>query len=226
MKEIVDALEKYTKHDIFYNKEKLAKGEINLLYIIGYSGSGKTTLSRTVKQFPNIEVIEHDTLDYIVSIPHKEMKNQGKIFYTFFKMFEESFDDIGNAEKNHEEEMNKLYDKFNRFILKYSKKHRDKIYIVEGTRSLNSYLDKEFPDIAIIVKNTSLIKSFWRATKRNALYKDAYYKERIKNPFLIIKKFFRMLFLKQRLKYYKDSMTWIKKIKLHIYNYERNRRCS
>ena len=222
MEEIVKTLEEHMDNsDIFYNKEKFSNGEINLLYIVGLSGSGKSTLSKAVENFPNVEIIEHDLITFLADKPFKEIKKERTLLYTFYRVFLRDFYELGfecpEENKSREKNTERLYDNFNKFALKYSKRHKNKIYIIEGTQSLNSYLDKEFPDIAIIIKNTSFFKSYWRGAKRNGEYYDAYsYKKKIKNIFSRIKKTLYFLFNRQRWRYYKDSIKWITKIKQKI----------
>ena len=101
MKEIVDALKKHMTNDTFYNEEKVRNGEINVIYIVGYSGSGKSTLSRTAKNFPNVEIVEHDLIDYVVHMTQKEIKDEGDLFYSFVKSHYNYCFDLYNIDKDY-----------------------------------------------------------------------------------------------------------------------------
>lgn len=214
---ILNALKKNIKKDFLYNIKEFKNGNINLMFIVGFSGSGKTTLGRIARKIPNVEVIEHDLLDDSEFLLGEHIMKQGYSLYNFYVEYPECF-----GSKN----FNELYYKFNKYIIEYAKNHKDKVFIIEGTRSLNPFLKwndnikEEFilskehlKNIAIIIKHTSLLKSYFRALKRNSVYIDVFGEVKTKNPFEIIQRLFQTLFSKRRWNYYKNAKRWFKEIK-------------
>ena len=214
---ILNAFKENIKKDFLYNIEEFKKGNINLMFIVGFSGSGKTTLSRIARKIPNVEVIEHDLIDASSFLQSYQIKEQGSLFFNFWEDCHECYNN---------KDFDRVYYTFNKYAIEYAKNHKDKVFIIEGTRSLNSFLKwnnnikekfilpkEHLKNIAIIIKGTSLLKSYFRALKRNSTHRNIFRAEKEKNWFKIIRKFFKTLFNKRRWNYYKNAKRWFKEIK-------------
>ena len=216
-------LDAFNKNDTFYNFSDFFNGKTNLLYITGFSGSGKTTLSKIAKKIPNVEVIEHDNLDFGCYMTSSKLREEGSLFNEFFQneyyynLLREDCSDKKRAE---------LYFYFNEFIIDYAKKNKNKVIIIEGTRCLNPYLkwsdfDKisdinELKKSAVIIKETGILKSYYRAAKRNSRV-IGMFGEKTNNVFIIIKRFIKSIFNTKRWKYYNTTRKNLKKIKNSLF---------
>lgn len=163
--------EKYAQSepDLYYNEESFNNGDTNLCFILGHSGSGKSMMARTLEG-DDIDHIELD--DLLLTKDHftmDELKEYSDMFYNFFTNEGAKYY-IGIKERENfpkEEYEDKIFIDFVNYALDYSKKHKDKNYIIEGIWIYLYFDDPSiFSDYAVFIKGTSFLKSKIRATKR------------------------------------------------------------
>ena len=150
--------------DIYYNLKKFESGEINLCFILGHSGSGKSTMANKLLKMnsDNIDINPLDALTLSYKFKSPESFKEYELMYNFLK--------------SHPEYMGNLFDEYyymitNDFIeyaMEYSKRHKNKSYIIEGIH-IFIYCDNvsAFEKYAVFIKGTSAVKSFFRSAVRD-----------------------------------------------------------
>ena len=159
----------YSEPDLYYNEDSFNNGDTNLCFILGHSGSGKSMMARTLEG-DDIDHIELD--DLLLNKDHfsmDELKEYSDMLYNFFagegKKYYIGINERDNISKEDYED--KIFIDFVRFAIDYSKKHKEKNYIVEGIWIYLYFDDPSvFSDYAVFIKGTSFLKSKIRATKR------------------------------------------------------------
>ena len=167
-----------SKKDIEYKLDQWKSGSSNLLLITGMSGGGKSTLAKELGKKYHAVVIEVDLFEhnrFLYTFNRKD-KN-GDYHITKYKegewIIKEYFDKIYSGEKNFDsysdEDYYKELEKFIRFIIKLSKSHPGRKYIMEGLQftKLSGEIGKEIDDYPCIVKGTSLFTSMIRRINRD-----------------------------------------------------------
>lgn len=165
------------REDIYYNKDKFDSGEINLCFITGHSGSGKTTMADEMQS----ESVEHYDLDDLLYVADyftkEELKEYGDLIYSFFN--KNSYLYVTRAYVKESMPItlyeDQLFKKFIKYAMDYSAIHKNKQYVVEGiwlyiesrTTGQPWFIPEQFDNYAFYIKGTSLIKSYYRAAKRN-----------------------------------------------------------
>ena len=181
--------------DIYYNKDKFDKGEINLCFITGQSGSGKSTMARDISNKDS--KVEHYELDDVVankmSFTMENLKEYGELIYTFFNTIGKKY---YYTEQEVKEGKHKPYEgyyeenlikDFVNYTIKFSKSHKNIKYVVEGIWLLDFIEPEKLKDYAVYIKGTSALISQYRAAKRDA--KEDYPDDKIKRS----KKFLKRL---------------------------------
>lgn len=159
----------YSGTTYFYNGKEFLSNKINLCFIVGFSGSGKSTLAHEYeRQFPDIEVEHLDMLVSNFAYSDNEIKSHCPMIYEFLKT-------KGKKWRLKEEPDNVSYAKdmvrdFNQYAIEYTKKHKNKRYMVEGIWTLYSNKPEELSDYGVIIIKTSLFTSKIRAAQRNNEY--------------------------------------------------------
>lgn len=181
-----------SQEDISYNFQKFRK-EDNILFITGLVGSGKSTLSRKMGEKYNATAITQDFLFWSDFYDSEECD----LFVTMFqKLYPETIDYFKNNEwrKNNlsSEEKNIYRKKFDKMIVDYASKHKDKLFIYEGCDLFCKSDNNLMKNHPIIIKRTSAIKSYIRNYRRsnynnNTIKQKLAYKKRMINEF---KKFY------------------------------------
>jgi len=149
-----------------YNVEKFPK-QSNILFITGLSGSGKSSMAAKLAKKYDAVNIEIDLLEHNDIIFDKNTTNdEGNLI---IKDYMEKYHHGAHKFKisNNEKAWAKEVERFLKYCIDIAKKNKDKIYILEGIQLMDipDSIDiiKPYP---IIVVNTSMIKSMWRAYKR------------------------------------------------------------
>ena len=163
--------EKYihSEPDLYYKEESFNMGDTNLCFILGHSGSGKSVMASILEG----ETIDHIELDdLLLTKDHftiDDLKNYSDMLYSFFTG-EGSKYYIGVKERekfSREEYEDKIFIDFVNFAIDYSKKHKEKNYIIEGIWIYLYFDDPSiFSDYAVFIKGTSFLKSKIRVAKR------------------------------------------------------------
>ena len=164
-----------SEEDIYYNKDKFDRGEINICFITGLSGSGKSTMARDMSN-SNIEHYELDDVLENWHFSYENLKEYGDLIYSFFKgsgkkYKYESFEEFKEKLKGKDESYYEipLINDFVNYSIKYAKVHKNNKYVIEGVE-LWVYMNKpeHFKDYTVYIKGTSLVKSKIRASKRDS----------------------------------------------------------
>lgn len=151
-----------------FNMDKFREGKVNYILITGFSGSGKSVLAEKFAQ--KYEMI-HIQLDLIDPYSIKELEIIGfnestEVFYDFLEDNPE-FDKIFRSYKNSSnEDVEKIFNKFIPYVLKWCANHPDNSYVIEGIQ-IYEYPDKIKKDLPIIIMNTSAEKSMERRARRD-----------------------------------------------------------
>lgn len=161
--------------DIYYNKDKFDSGEINLCFIAGHSGSGKSTLGRKM-QGGIIETYELDDLMCVKDhFTMDNLKEYGDLIYSYFngvgKKYYVTCEELDNGKLKVDDYEFELVRDFVDYAMKYAKSHKDRKFVLEGIWILNDnyFSPYEFKDYAFYIKGTSMIISYARAVKRDAI---------------------------------------------------------
>lgn len=183
--------------DVYYNKDKFDNGEINLCFITGHSGSGKSTMANKMEN-DGIEKYELDDVTSNHRFTDSELKEYGNLISSFFsgpgkkyrvRSEEELTECIKKLDKKNHGDEKKSDDEFwggitrdfVKFSKSYAKSHTNKKFVVEGVWILDYCKPSDFKDCALYIKGTSLLKSRWRAAKRDSTDAPNPLKSRIQN---------------------------------------------
>ena len=160
--------------DIYYNKEKFDKGEINLCFITGHSGSGKSTMGRNMAS----KKVDWYDLDDVMSnwnFTDKNLKEYGDLIYTFFKTvgskyryqsYEEWKEKLKGKDDSYYEIP--LINDFINYSIRYAKSHNNMKYVIEGVWLFHYSRPEILKDYAVYIKGTSMLVSKFRGAKRDS----------------------------------------------------------
>lgn len=173
--------EKYLKNDsdIYYNKEKFDKGDINLCFITGHSGSGKSTMGRNLSK----ENVEHYELDDVLANKLRftmgELEEYGDLIYSFFNGVGKKYYFTGEEEKTSQSpELNSIYyngenydeditNDFVNYAIHYAESHKNAKFVIEGIWLYKYTNPSKLLDYAVCIKGTSAIVSAIRGLRRD-----------------------------------------------------------
>lgn len=154
----------FSKKDEFINIDSWKPGkDTNALYITGLSGSGKTSLTYNIARHYNANVIGLDHVfghKDLLEIDDIELPPGLKIIKKFYSNPANLFDTTDKSI------FIKNLKKFMNYMMDYMSHNPNKLFIIEG---IDIYLHPDIfnlKDKPVVIKNTSTLKSFYRAHKR------------------------------------------------------------
>lgn len=79
----------YDDKDIYYNKDKFDRGEVNLCFIIGHSGSGKSTMAlELLEKDSTLHICEMDKFYYLIWNKINFTKEEQGILFEMFMQYD------------------------------------------------------------------------------------------------------------------------------------------
>lgn len=162
----------FTSKDTVRKFDDFVNGDSNILLITGLSRSGKTTLGMELSvrydaTWVSIDGFENFDVDFGLKddeLPWKVIRD--KYFET--PMGKEYREAILNDTDMTDEDLSKYMKDCIRFILEYCSKDKGTKYIIEGLQLYSDYDPRELRKYPMIIKNTSMVKSYLRS--RNQTY--------------------------------------------------------
>lgn len=162
--------------DIYYNKDKFDRGEINLCFILGHSGSGKTTMGTSMES-DAVQMYQLDDLIYTKQhFSMENLKEYGDLIYSFFntsvgKKYYITKEELQTDKIWERTPYDKVFFDFVDYAIKYAKSHKNIKFVIEGVELYGCFEPRELEQYAVYIKGTSMLISKIRAAKRSA--KDA-----------------------------------------------------
>lgn len=201
----------FSEKDIKYNVDEFVEGKVKTLFITGQSGSGKSTLGHKYEEELKIPCYELDLVakNYVYKTD-KDLKNCGQDLYDFFHGEGSDFRLLEKPSKGWPFITDECCEKFIRFIIK-----RNARCIVEGIHLYLLFYDKsisieEFKNSAVIIKGTSMAKSYYRSVKRD------YESDKKEDPNIKITDALNFNYLKEKLSYMLKEEKMIKEMRKKI----------
>lgn len=149
----------FSDEDIYYNFDKWDKGECNTIFVLGLSGSGKSTLGKKLAKKYNAQYVETDKIRGNSHYSDEEMKKTHSLIYKWFttqyKGDRNGFNDLPKDVRKKE---------WNRCVSWILNQKERKV--IEGAVEEFLIYHPEYNDYPMVFKNTSMIKSMFRMTKR------------------------------------------------------------
>ena len=108
------------------------------------------------------------------------------------------------------EERKKIREKYNSFLIEYSSRNKNNLYIIEGIDIYNAISPQKIKDKGIIIKGTSGLKCFFRRYRRD---KNTDNQSNLKNKFMYLK----MVINESKIFYFRDRKRLNKLIHLIKY---------
>lgn len=146
-------------NDIYYNFDKWDKGECKTIFVLGLSGSGKSTLGKKLAKKYNAQYVETDKIRGNSHYSDEEMKKTHSLIYKWFttqyKGDRNGFNDLPKDVRKKE---------WNRCVSWILNQKERKV--IEGAVEEFLIEHPEYNDYPMVFKNTSMIKSMFRMTKR------------------------------------------------------------
>ena len=204
--------------DVYYNKDKFDNKEINICFITGLSGSGKSTMAKNMSN-KNIEHYELDDVLFNFKFSYEKLKEYGDLIYTFFKgpgkkYKYESYKELQTKLKGVGEDQYEvpMFRDFVDYSIKYAKSHRDKQYVIEGVELLYFKINpQKLKNCAVYIKGTSIVKSAYRATKRDC--SDTDNKNKLNKAKLVSHMMFKKI---KDIKYYTKTENMLKQWRIYF----------
>lgn len=188
----------FSKKDFKYNLDNYGKN-YNLLFVTGMVGAGKSTISKEIASKKGAIILSQDWLSW--SEVYKDDKLANEILKEFYKKCPVAKE---AAEKNwwHKNMMTKLErdsirKQYNKFLIEYTSKKVDKLYIIEGIDIYRVISPHELINRGIIIKGTSALKCFFRRYKRDKTLDN---QKNLKSKIAYI----RMVINESKIYYFKD----------------------
>jgi hypothetical protein len=157
----------YSGKDLEFNLDKWKPGGKNVLFITGLSGSGKSTKAAKLAKEYNAINIELDLFEHNNILFNKNTHNDeaNLIVKEYFekkyggpKKFK--FSDPGTGRYIYE---------FIEYCIGYARQHKDRLFIMEGIQLADLEMDDELKDEPVIIVHSSILKSMYRAAKREGI---------------------------------------------------------
>lgn len=175
----------FSKKDFIYNLDNYGK-TYNLLFVTGMVGAGKSTISREIAKNRNAIILSQDWLGW--SEVYKDDEFANEVLYEFYKQCpkaeEAAKGNYWHMKKMSLKECNELRNKYNEFLISYSLKNKNNLYIIEGIDVYKVISAEKIKNNGIIVKGTSGLKCFFRRYKRD---KNTENQSNLKNKFMYLK---------------------------------------
>lgn len=155
----------FSGNDIYKNFDKFKNGKENILLVTGLTGSGKSTLGKLICSETNAEWIELDLIELILR-KQIEPEKAGEPFSSFCKI-NKDFKELILKDTNTNREIVNVTDQFFEYCLSWCTKQKSKKFVIEGIQIYDYYNgNNKVVSYPIIIKNTSVVKSFLRKVKR------------------------------------------------------------
>jgi ribosomal protein S18 acetylase RimI-like enzyme len=156
-----------TTKDLEYNLDQWKIGGKNILFITGLSGSGKSTKAAKLAKENNAINIEIDLFEHNDIVFDKNTNNDdGNIIVKEY--FEKKYGGARKMPQGDPKLPHMLYD-FIKYCINYASKHKDRLFIMEGIQLADLEMAEELKNYPVIIVNTSIIKSMYRAAKREGI---------------------------------------------------------
>jgi len=154
----------FNKEDITINFDRWRKGtNNNILFVTGLSGSGKTTLSREFKEKYNACVLEIDGINHGYDSSKKGILNKIKEKLPEYKSAVESkWKDKSKEQIIEKDGKIKLLSLVTRYAIEIMHEDKETLYILDGIQIFKWLNPEYFKDKPVIIKGTSMLKSFMR----------------------------------------------------------------
>lgn len=158
----------FSKKDYLYNIENYGK-TYNLLFITGMVGAGKSTISKEISAKYNATTLSQDWLAW--SEVYKDNKIAMQVLDEFYKICpiaqNAATNNLWHRDLLSKKEQYEMKIEYNKFLIDYTLKNPNKLYIIEGIDIYKVIDSSEFINRGIIIKGTSVIKCFIRRYKRD-----------------------------------------------------------
>ena len=157
-------------NDIEYNLSLWKPGgNNNTLLITGLSGSGKSTTANELGEKNNAIIISLDLFEhnhYVFDEPEDSISDG---MYIIREYFTNTYGGQKDWSDVPDDEYTKEIVKFTKYLLKYTKNHRNQLFIIEGLQLgyIGRYLMDDFKEMPCIIKGTSMPKSIIQRMKRD-----------------------------------------------------------
>lgn len=158
----------FSKKDYSYNIDNYGK-TYNLLFVTGLVGSGKSTIAKKMAKEKEITILSQDWLSW--SEVYTNDKVAMEVLNEFYKICprarELADNNLWHKDFLSKKEKNKIRVEYNKFLIDYTLKNHNKLYIIEGIDIYRVIDSDEITSRGIIVKGTSVLKCFIRRYKRD-----------------------------------------------------------
>jgi ribosomal protein S18 acetylase RimI-like enzyme len=156
-----------TTKDLEYNLDQWKIGGKNILFITGLSGSGKSTKAAKLAKENNAVNIEIDLFEHNDIVFDKNTNNdEGNLIVKEY--FEKKYGGARKMPQGDPKLPHMLYD-FIKYCINYASKHKDRLFVMEGIQLADLEMAEELKNYPVIIVNTSIIKSMYRAAKREGI---------------------------------------------------------
>lgn len=156
-----------TTKDLEYNLDKWKPGNKNILFITGLSGSGKSTKAANLAKENNAINIEVDLFEHNHIVFDSNTNNdEGNLIVKEY--FEKKYSGPKKMKQGDPKLPHMLYD-FIKYCMNYASKHKDRLFIIEGIQLADLEMADEIKGYPVIIVNTSVINSMYRAAKREGI---------------------------------------------------------
>ena len=162
-----------SKDDIERNVDKFISGESNIILITGLSRAGKTTLGEEYAYNYNATLIELDIFENPNQYTdnYTELKKVGKIYDLYLNKTKDGRiyrDKVYHQTDISNNEISVQMDKTIAWVLNYCKSNPNTKFVIEGLQIYSDIIDFNcIKDIPLIIKGTSMLKSFIRRSKHS-----------------------------------------------------------
>lgn len=194
----------FSRRDLYIN---FSSNGSNMIIVTGISGSGKSTLSEELSKKYNYEVVSFD-----IVFGYEQERKLNNLEWDILSEFNKLYGDYQDNDKD------RISNIFFDFVKDYVDKRNINI-IFEGSHFLRKVEFDKIKNYRIIYKETSLLLSLFRRTKRNIGYilkKDYFFKRRVKEYYWLhvynVKNIFRWI---------KDELYFLDNVKKGELGYEK-----
>lgn len=158
-----------SKDDLYKDFDKFENGQSNILLITGLTGSGKSTLAKQICSKYNAEYIELDMMDPYSNLCKQGLdtvRKAGEVFYDFLNDHKDVYEKL-ISDKMSRKDTSFMMDEIIKYCFSWCSKRKDQKFVIEGIQLYDFFNYYKIPvKYPIIIKGTSVIKSFLRKIKR------------------------------------------------------------